>query len=257
MIYGKGGVGKTTLAATAPNSLLIDLEGGAEFMDVPRVTREQVPTLAVLLAALQSNDFDEFHTLVIDSVTRVEELLTDHVLDNYPVSGSGGATQRASDLEAYGYGKGYSMLYDEYCRFLGALERLAALGKNIVLVAHEITETVSNPGGADYRMLVPRIYQGKGKSACRSRVIEAMDHVAHVAYDQDVVVADPRRQDKPGQVGKVRGSGSRTVYFTGEASREGKTRCFGLETWDFVAPSTDQGRAAAAELWRMLTIKQD
>jgi hypothetical protein len=92
VLYGPGGIGKTTLAAGAPGPVaFIDLD---ESMPV---LRSQLPAdrdirivsgVGVwqdLREALHSTGWDDIKTIVIDSITKAEELAGAWVLANVPM----------------------------------------------------------------------------------------------------------------------------------------------------------------------------
>src|SRR3990167_8232265 len=68
VIYGPGGVGKTSLAALAPNPVLIDIEKGTLHLDLKRI--DGIETFADLRACLQSDVLDPYKTVVVDSGTK-------------------------------------------------------------------------------------------------------------------------------------------------------------------------------------------
>jgi hypothetical protein len=108
---------------------------------------------------------------------------------------------RVTRLEDYGFGKGYSHVYDTFLPLLGDLDAHARAGRNVILICHDCTATVPNPAGEDWIRYEPRLQSpASGKSSIRLRVREWADHVLFVGYD--VAVKD----------GKGSGSGSRTIY---------------------------------------------
>ena len=126
VIYGSEGIGKSTLAAQFPNPLFIDTEGGADHMDVRRISR---PTGWYELIA----DVNEVaktpgvcESLVLDTADWAEQMCINHICSKYKKSG----------LEEFGYGKGYTYLAEEFGRLLSALDEVIAAGINVVITAH-------------------------------------------------------------------------------------------------------------------------
>ena len=196
VIYGSGGVGKTTLASLAPSPVVLDVESGSAFIDVPRV--DGINSIEDLRAALDSPEIvNGFQTIVVDSVTRVEQLLAAHVC----------ATKRtergdvAKSLDDYGFGKGYNALFEAFVGLLQDFERVIARGQNLILIAHECTTSVPNPSGNDFLRYEPLVWQAKnGNNSLRQRLKDWCDHLLYIQYDISVVD------------GKARGGGSRTIY---------------------------------------------
>lgn len=205
MIYGTGGIGKTSLAAKAPAPVFADLEGGSEDMSIPRVTG--VENWADLRAWLTSGDFDGVQSIVIDTVTTAEEWCRQHVIAN--VKTEKGAI--VNSLEGFGWGKGYTHLFEEWRRLLADLETHYRAGRNIVLLAHAHIGKVPNPAGDDYIRNQPRLFVNNQVSLLHSTV-EWCDHTLFVNYD--VAAKD----------GKAKGSGTRTIYTVETATHLAKTR---------------------------------
>ncbi len=199
-IYGPGGIGKSTLAALAPRPKFIDIEGGTSRLHVDRVELPEGVewTFELVRQALQTEElWADADTVVIDTMTRLEELAKQHMYETVPV-GQGKSAQR---IEDYGYGKGFTILYDTFLPILGDLERLWRSGKHIVLLMHDTTNRVPNPEGEDWIRYEPRLSDPtSGKGSIRAVVREWLDHLLFIKYD--VVTKD----------GKAKGHGSRTIY---------------------------------------------
>ena len=205
LLYGTSGIGKTTLACQAPGPVaFIDLEESLPTLQsrLGDITKNisvvsGVRTFGQLREALQSPGWDRFKTLVIDSVTKAEELAIQHTLDT--IKNEKG--QKVSSIEAYGYGKGYTHLYEVFMGVLADLDAHARAGRNIVLVCHDCTANVPNPEGDDWLRYEPRLQNPtSGKASIRAKVREWADHVLFFSYDR--VVED----------GVAKGGDSRTIY---------------------------------------------
>ena len=206
VLYGPGGIGKTTLAASAPGPVaFIDLD---ESMPV---LRSQLPAdrdirivsgVGVwqdLREALHSTGWDDIKTIVIDSVTKAEELAGAWVLGNVPMENG----KRAERLEDYGWGKQFGHIYDTFLALLGDLDQHVRAGRNVILIAHDCTTEVPNPNGPNWLRYEPRLQApASGKNSIRLRVREWADHVLYFGYDKGDV-----------QDGKMaKGFDSRTIY---------------------------------------------
>jgi len=195
VLYGPGGIGKSTLASLAPTPVFLDLEGGTGQMDVPRV--DGIETWDDLRTCLQSSALDDYQTIVIDSATRAEEMALPHTLATVRTERG----EAAESIEGYGYGKGYQHLYDTFLRLLQDCDSQIRRGRNIVLIAHDCINDVPNPSGENFLRFEPHLQAPKsGKASIRNRVVQWADHVLFVSYD--VVVKD----------GKGRGAGTRTIW---------------------------------------------
>lgn len=202
-IYGPGGIGKTTLAATAPGPVaFIDLDDSLAVMedlhglDVRPVTG--IESWQALRAALNAPGWDGIKTIVIDPATRAEELCVAETLATVPHEKG----HRVSRLEDYGYGKGYQHVYDVFLLLLADLDQHVRAGRNVVLVCHDCTSNVPNPAGEDWIRYEPRLQSpNSGKASIRLRLREWLDDLLFLGYDVAV--------DKEG---KGQGSGTRTIW---------------------------------------------
>jgi hypothetical protein len=155
-------------------------------------------TWADLRSAIQSDGWQDTKTIVIDSLTRAEELCVAHTIATVPHEKG----TKVTKIEDYGFGKGYQFVFDCFLPLLGDLDRHCRAGRNIILVCHDCATNVPNPAGDDWLRWEPRLQSpSSGKASIRLRCKEWADHVLFVGYDVAV--------DKEG---KGKGSGSRTIY---------------------------------------------
>lgn len=138
VLYGPEGVGKTTLAASAPNPLILDTENGTRLISCARAKCPDWKTLTLAVAEL-AVDPKGFQTVVIDSIDWAERSLVEWMLKD---SGK-------KSIEDYGFGKGYTILAEHMGRFLTSCDSLVAAGINVVLVAHSKTVRTSPPDQSD------------------------------------------------------------------------------------------------------------
>jgi len=206
-VYGPGGIGKTTVAATAPGPIaFIDLDDSLPIL-LPSLGKLDVRRVAGITGwqdvrdALHSGGWDEVKTIVIDSATKAEELALEWTLKNVRHEKDGVVIRR---IEDYGYGKGYQHLYETFLQLLGDLDAHVRAGRNVVLILHDCTATVPNPKGDDYIRWEPRLQNpSSGRASIRLRVREWLDHLLYVGYDVEC-------SKQSG--GKAQGHGTRTIY---------------------------------------------
>ena len=128
LVYGQPGIGKTTLALSAPQPVLFDFDGG-----ISRVNKaHQCPTLQVkswdeALAALDELEKGETpcKTIVIDTAGKMLDYMSDYIMRNDPKM-----KMRDGSLALKGYGQRKVM-------FVNLIKRISLMGKNVVFVAHE------------------------------------------------------------------------------------------------------------------------
>lgn len=206
--------------------LLIDLEQGSYALPVDRI--DDVTTWDELRALVQNQSvWSSYGAVVIDSGTKAEELCMAWVLANVKDQ-SGNRVERVED---YGYGKGFSHIYETFLSLLGDLDAVARAGKHVVVICHDCTANVPNPFGEDWLQYQPRL-QNTPKGSIRHRWMEWASHVLFIGYD----VATNKD-------GKGIGSGTRTIYPQQMPTHWAKSRSLAS-----VIPYAD----GSAELWNQL-----
>jgi hypothetical protein len=229
--YGPGGVGKTELfslmADVGVKPLFIDLDNETGHLDV---ARENIDSWDDLRAITRDTELlKPFGAIVIDSLTKAEEMGTAWTLAN--VKHEKG--HMVSSIEGYGYGKGFTYVYETFLRLLGDLDAVVRTGMHVSCTAHDCTTTVPNPMGEDWIRWEPRLqHPASGKASVRLRVKEWCTHLLYIGYDQIV-----------GEDGKAKGSGTRTIYPRELPSHLAKSR-----TLEDPIPY----EKGSAELWRQL-----
>lgn len=234
VMYGPGGIGKTTMACAAPGPVaFFDLD---ESLAILRPAGEVWPVQAAnwqgMRVALQSPGWDSVKTIVIDSGTKAEELALAHLLATVRTEKG----RPATSIEDYGFGKGYTHLFDTFLPLLGDLDAHCRAGRNVVMICHDCTTTCPNPMGEDWLRYEPRLQSpNSGKASIRLRVKEWADHMLWYGYD--VVVDD----------GKGKGSGTRTIYPAELPHCMAKSRSCRLPM-----PVTDDAPETLAYIWQQV-----
>jgi len=147
-ICGDAGTGKTSLAATFPKPIFIRAEDGmksisADIRPDAFPLLENATELWPQLIALLNEDH-EYKTLVIDSVSELEQLFIKEILDK---------DNRARGLNQAlgGYGNGPAAVAASHARVRKAAGLLnKKRGMNIVFIAHADIETMRLPDTDDY-----------------------------------------------------------------------------------------------------------
>jgi len=148
-ILGDAGVGKTTLACAFPNPIIIRAEDGLQA--IPSDKRpdalpliHKVDELWEQLSAL-IHDEHNYETLVIDSVTALERLFIQHIIENDPKQ------PKSINQAMGGYGAGLQAVGTMHHRVRKACGVLNEIRKmHIVFVAHADTETIELPDSDPY-----------------------------------------------------------------------------------------------------------
>ena len=124
--YGSEGIGKTSLAAQAPDPVFIDTEGGTAHLDVRRTQKPQDWDELISLVQELAATPDICKTVVIDTADWAEAMCIEYICKKYNQPG----------IESFGYGKGYSYLAEEFSRLLLTCNEVIRSGKNVIITAH-------------------------------------------------------------------------------------------------------------------------
>lgn len=211
-IYGVPAVGKSTLATFAPKPVFIDCEGGLDRIDCERTAK--VNSWPELYESLRWAISSDYQTIVIDSLSAVEEILTKKILDDTNKNRDQDyLIESLSDKTVFAYGSGFELLKSNWALFAKLLFKIKDRGKNVLCIGHEIVEKVENPSGENYDRFTLAIHK---KSA--PLLIAKMDAVFFAHYEKllqskessgrKVAVGTKRRllqaQEKPDCVAKSR-----------------------------------------------------
>lgn len=233
VVYGTGGIGKTTLCSYLPAPGFFDLERGTRKLDVQRDVVESWPELRSKVAGFADAPPSGARSIVIDTASIGEELAKEHVIATRLTEKG----KRVDSIEGYGFGKGWQFVYDEFVALLADLDRVVDRGFNVCLIAHDVSTVVPNPTGEDYLRWEPFLYGGdkRGRANVRGLVKNWAEHVLFLGYDVAV------------EEGKASGSATRTIYTLELPTHIAKSRTRQLvQTFDLQSPGA---------VWQALGIR--
>ena len=195
MVYGEGGVGKTTFTSTAPKPLLADCEGGAKYfglrgikMDVALIEKWSDMEEFLLLAKTE-----KYETVIIDPIGELMDKLKRFMIaknDRKLVQQDGSPT-----MTGWGWLKTTMRMY---------LKALRDAGKHVIIIAH-VSE------GKDEERLVKRPMI---ETKLSEELVNMVDIVGYMTIvkaedgeDKRVIIVDPTSdkytaKDRTGQLGK-------------------------------------------------------
>jgi hypothetical protein len=195
VLYGPGKIGKTTMAASAPNPIGILTEDGSHCVDAmafPIATslNEVYEQFNVLLT-----EAHEYRTLFLDSLDWLEPLLHTYVCQK----------NNWKDIESPGYGKGYIEAAEEWRNVLAWLDALRNQ-KNmaIIVIAHEQVKRFENPTGESFDLYTLKLHK-----AATALVQEWADVIAFLNYRTFTKKEDAGFNKKET---KAFGTGERVMY---------------------------------------------
>lgn len=129
LIYGQPGIGKSTLALSAPNPVCIDFDKGMKRVEPQFQTASlQVESYSQVLELLNSEELKGFDTIVIDTLGKLIDRICDYVALQNP-------RLRQSDGQMVMKGWGNVKV-----AFHSLLKILESKNKSVIFVAHEAEE---------------------------------------------------------------------------------------------------------------------
>jgi len=176
-ITGDAGTGKTTLGATFPNPIFIRVEDGLQA--IPDGHRpdafpviSHVDDLWNQLKALITDEH-EYKTVIIDSVTQLETLFGEHVIDS-------DIKKPKSLAQANGgYGAGYLAVSAMHGRVRKAAKMLnEKRGMNVIFIAHSDVSTIELPDQDPYSRYELRLHK-----KCVPHYVDNVDLVAYLKLE--------------------------------------------------------------------------
>lgn len=170
LVYGQPGIGKSTMALSAPNPVLFDFDGGVQRVNVAF----QCPTLQVKNWEEVEQAIDELKhggvecsTIVIDTAGKMLDFMSDFIIRN-----NSKMKNRDGSLSLQGYGARKVM-------FQNFLRDVAMMGKNIVFVAHEKEDK-----DGDVKIVRPEI--GASSAGDLMKELDLVGYVQAVGSDRTV-----------------------------------------------------------------------
>ena len=154
VIYGPAGAGKTTFAASAPNPVFLDLDGGASFL--PNISQIEIATdYPEILAAMEAfaEDQQGFKTLVVDALTGLESAIA---ADVCRIGGSKGPVQTLLELP---FGSGFTKAQSRWIELFKIWKTLVAGGTNVILLAHSVNISEADPVAGTHELRGPNLHK--------------------------------------------------------------------------------------------------
>ena len=142
-LYGKPGIGKSTLAGNFPSPLFVLTEqNGVTGKDCLSIATE-FRALWDDLTELSQLETIPYKTIIIDSVTKLDVLITNHILKD---------EKKGATLATAGGGYGAGMMRSEsiHRAFKGLLDGFQARGVTVIYICHLTTVKFKSPDTDDY-----------------------------------------------------------------------------------------------------------
>ena len=232
LLTGEHKIGKSTLAAAAPNPIGICTEDGLSGIDAKAFplceTLDQVyEAMGVLL-----NEDHDFQSVFLDTLDWTEPLLHEHVC----------RANKWDNIEAPGYGKGYVAAAAEWKNLLDGFEALRReRNMAVILISHVKQKRIESPTHEGYDAWVLKLHD-RASALC----LEWADIVGFAAHRIALKKTDAGFNKKENKAIKT---GERLLYLDAHPAYPSGNR-FGLKdcelTWDALASQLHQPAAEAA-----------
>ncbi len=216
-MYGDEGIGKTRFAANAPNPVFIFTENSQGRLDVanwPVTSYEEAMEATVELI----NGDHDFKTVVYDSLDWFEPMVWRYMINQQPTSEKG---KPITNIEDYGFGKGYKYALDYWRDFLELVDQLRTQrDMAVVFLAHPTLTKISPPDGDSYDSWTLKL-QNSDKTSAKDKITEFCDMVLFANWKS------ARTEEELG-FGNTRaravGNGERVVYTEKRPAFDAKNR---------------------------------
>lgn len=195
MVYGEGGVGKTTFGASAPKAIIADCENGAKYFSLRgiKVDIAQIEKWSDMKEFLDIVKTQDYQTIVIDPIGELMDKLKRYMV----ALGDSKLVQKDGSPTMAGWGWLKKTMRDY-------IKVLRDTGKNVLIVAH-IEETKDED-----RM----IKRPKVETKLSDELVNMVDVVGYMTTVNDgegskrVIIVDPGNdkytaKDRTGQLGKI------------------------------------------------------
>lgn len=197
VIYGAEKIGKSTFCSEAPSPIALDVEGGFEYIEIPRYKPNDLQEVFDFVEELSETDHG-YETLVIDSADWLERLIQNTVA----------AEDNKKNVADVPYGAGYKRASGIFGQLLASLDSLREKkAMAIIFTAHEQVKRFDDPVNESYDR-----HQLKLHEQVMSLIQEWSDCILF-ATAKVYVTSKEKRFNK--EITKAKGGGERIIKCIG------------------------------------------
>ena len=146
IIFGKPKAGKTTLASKLDNNLIIDLEGGSEFLEALAVQARSVKDLGdianTIREEIKSTGKKPYKYITLDNASRLEEICLSYAATLYRQTPMG-KNYQGNDVRTLPNGSGYMYLQQAVRKVIDMFRDLC---DNFILIGHLKDKMINKEG---------------------------------------------------------------------------------------------------------------
>lgn len=145
ILFGKPKSGKTTLASMLENNLIIDLEGGSEFLSALSIQARNVNELGEIATLIRNKNTEAgkkfYNYITIDNATRLEEMCLSYACSLYNATPMGKAFR--GDVRTLANGGGYLYLRQAVRK---VIDMFRELSDHLILIGHTKDRMINKEG---------------------------------------------------------------------------------------------------------------
>ena len=145
ILFGKPKSGKTTLASMLENNLIIDLEGGSEFLSALSIQARNVNELGEIATLIRTKNTEAgkkfYNYITIDNATRLEEMCLSYACQLYNQTPMGKAFR--GDVRTLANGGGYLYLRQAVRK---VIDMFRELSDHLILIGHTKDRMINKEG---------------------------------------------------------------------------------------------------------------
>lgn len=146
IIFGKPKAGKTTLASRLDNNLIVDLEGGSEFLEALAVQARSVKDLGDIATAIREEikqtGKKPYKYITLDNASRLEEICLSYATQLYRATPMG-KNYSGNDVRTLPNGSGYMYLQQAVRKVIDMFRDLC---DNFILIGHTRDKLINKEG---------------------------------------------------------------------------------------------------------------
>lgn len=146
IIFGKPKAGKTTLVSRLDNNLIVDLEGGSEFLEALAVQARSVKDLGDIATAIREEikqtGKKPYKYITLDNASRLEEICLSYAAQLYRATPMG-KNYSGNDVRTLPNGSGYMYLQQAVRKVIDMFRDLC---DNFILIGHTRDKLINKEG---------------------------------------------------------------------------------------------------------------
>lgn len=165
VLYGLPKAGKTSAVAQLENNLIVDLEGGSQFIDAMSVQARNINDLGEIAQAIRAKNKEVGHNfyrrITIDNATRLEDICMSYACTLYKKTELG-KNWTGDDVTTLARGAGYKYLRDAVKRVIDMFKELC---DEFILIGH-VKDSITEKDGQEVNAKEIDLVGKLGKIIC-------------------------------------------------------------------------------------------